>query len=41
VNQAEFKEIAWLLMLIPFGIVAGTGIFFIYCAWRRACQRPE
>jgi hypothetical protein len=27
---------AWLLMLIPFGIVLGIGIFFIYCAWRRA-----
>ena len=23
-------------MLIPFGIVLGTGFFFIYCAWRRA-----
>jgi hypothetical protein len=23
-------------MLIPFGIVLGTGLFFIYCAWRRA-----
>jgi hypothetical protein len=38
VNQAEFKEVAWLLMLIPFGIVSGTGIFFIFCVWRRACQ---
>jgi hypothetical protein len=38
VNQAEFKEVAWLLMLIPFGIVSGTGVFFIFCAWRRACQ---
>jgi hypothetical protein len=38
VNQAEFKEVAWLLMLIPFGIVSGTGLFFIFCAWRRACQ---
>ncbi len=25
-------------MLIPFGIVLGTGLFFIYCAWRRASQ---
>jgi hypothetical protein len=41
VNQAEFKEIAWLLMLIPFGIVSATGFFFIYCAWRRACQSRE
>lgn len=37
-SQAEFKEVAWLLMLIPFGIVLGTGVFFIFCAWRRACQ---
>lgn len=41
-NQAElFKEITWLLMLIPFGIVSGIGFFFIYCAWRRACQERE
>jgi len=25
-------------MLIPFGIVLGTGLFFVFCAWRRACQ---
>ena len=37
-NQAEFREVAWLLMLIPFGIVSGTGIFFIFFAWRRARQ---
>jgi len=37
VNQ-ELKEVAWLLMLIPFGIVSGTGVFFLFCAWRRACQ---
>jgi hypothetical protein len=36
VSPAEIKEVAWLLMLIPFGIVLGTGFFFIYCAWRRA-----
>lgn len=41
VNQAEFKEIAWLLMLIPFGIVSGTGVFFIFCAWRRASKKGE
>lgn len=29
---------AWLLMLIPFGIVLGTGLFFIFCACRRATQ---
>jgi hypothetical protein len=38
VNQVEFKEVSWLLMLIPFGIVSGIGIFFIFCAWRRACK---
>jgi hypothetical protein len=38
VSPAEIKEVAWLLMLIPFGIVLGTGAFFIYCAWRRASQ---
>jgi len=37
-NLAEFREVEWLLMLIPFGIVLGTGIFFIFCAWHRACQ---
>jgi hypothetical protein len=37
VNEATFKEVSWLLMLIPFGIVSATGFFFIYCAWRRAC----
>lgn len=37
-NEAGFKEVAWLLMLIPFGIVSGTGFFFLFCAWRRACQ---
>jgi len=28
-------------MLIPFGIVSGIGFFFIYCAWRRACQTRD
>jgi hypothetical protein len=37
-NQAEFKEVAWLLLLIPFGIVSAAGIFFIFWAWWRACQ---
>jgi hypothetical protein len=36
VSAAEIKEVAWLLMLIPFGIVLGTGVFFIYSALRRA-----
>jgi hypothetical protein len=38
VNQAEFKEVSWLLMLIPFGIVSAIGFFFIFIAWRRASQ---
>lgn len=38
VSPAKLREIAWLLMLIPFGIVLGTGFFFVFCAWRRACQ---
>jgi hypothetical protein len=37
-SPAKLREVAWLLMLIPFGIVLGTGVFFIFCAWRRACQ---
>jgi hypothetical protein len=41
VNEAQFKEISWLLMLIPFGIVFGTGVFFAFCAWRRARQLRE
>jgi hypothetical protein len=41
VSPDVFKEVSWLLMLIPFGIVAATGVFFIYCAWRRACQLRE
>src|ERR1700678_3758609 len=36
---AEFKEMAWLLMLIPFLIVLATGMFFFYCAWRRSKSR--
>jgi hypothetical protein len=36
VSQSEAREIVWLLMLIPFGVVLGIGAFFIYCAWRRA-----
>lgn len=27
-------------MLIPFGIVLGTGLLFIFCSWRRANQPP-
>jgi hypothetical protein len=36
VSPAQVKEVAWLLMLIPFVIVLGTAAFFIYIAWRRA-----
>ena len=28
------KELSWLLMLIPFGVVFGTGLFFLYCSSR-------
>jgi hypothetical protein len=43
VSPAAVKEMAWLLMLIPFGIVLGIGCFFIYCAWRRAAmtEKPD
>src|SRR5580658_910607 len=40
-SQAEAREIVWLLMLIPFGVVLGVGAFFIYCAWRRASLLNE
>ncbi|HEX4121565.1 MAG TPA: hypothetical protein VH619_13170 [Verrucomicrobiae bacterium] len=35
-SPADIKEMAWLLMLVPFAIVLGIGVFFIYCACRRA-----
>lgn len=35
VSPGEIKEVTWLLMLIPFGIVLGIGLFFLSCAWRR------
>lgn len=35
-SPASLREVAWLLMLIPFGIVLGTGVFFMFCAWQRA-----
>jgi len=34
-SPASLREVAWLLMLIPFGIVLGTGVFFMFCAWKR------
>jgi hypothetical protein len=38
VSPAEIKEVGWLLMLIPFGVVLGIGLFFVSCARRRASQ---
>jgi hypothetical protein len=35
-SPEAFKEIGWLLMLIPFGVVLGIGFFFVSCAWKRA-----
>jgi hypothetical protein len=35
VSPAFFKQLGWLLMLMPLGVVFGTGGFFVYCAWRR------
>ena len=32
----EAREIVWLLLLIPLGIVLGIGAFFFYCSWRRS-----
>lgn len=29
------KQLGWLLMLIPLGVVLGIGGFFVYCDWRR------
>ncbi|MEO5804447.1 MAG: hypothetical protein ABIR24_13055 [Verrucomicrobiota bacterium] len=37
----EFNEAVKLLMLIPFGLVLGTGILFIFSAIRWARQRRE
>lgn len=37
----EFKEVVSLLMLIPFGLVLGTGLLFIFSAIRWARQRRE
>jgi hypothetical protein len=34
VSPAYLKELGWLLMLMPFGVVFGIGGFFVYCAWR-------
>ena len=40
-SPAEIKEVAWLLMLIPFGIVFSSGAAFFFCAWRRASARVQ
>lgn len=34
-SPAYLKELGWLLMSIPFGVVLGIGVFFSYCAWRQ------
>jgi hypothetical protein len=41
VNAQEIKEVVSLLMLIPLGIVLGTGIFFIYMAVRWVRRKNE
>jgi hypothetical protein len=37
----EFKEAISILMLIPFGLVLGTGVLFLFSAIRWARQRRE
>lgn len=37
----EIRQVAWLLMLIPFSLVLGTGILFVVSAVRWARQRRE
>ena len=34
-SPAYLKELGWLLMMIPFGVVLGIGGFFLHCAWRQ------
>ena len=36
VNQALIKELTWVLMLIPIGIIVGAGIFYLCRMFRRA-----
>ena len=38
-SPAYLKELGWLLMLMPLGVVLGTGGFFVYCAWRQRRRR--
>jgi hypothetical protein len=41
VSPAQIKEVAWLLMLVPFGIVFLSGAGFFFFAWRRASARAQ
>lgn len=34
-SPADWKQLGWLLMLIPFGVVLGIGSFFVRCAARQ------
>ncbi|MGA3179019.1 MAG: hypothetical protein ABSF38_01605 [Verrucomicrobiota bacterium] len=34
-SPADWKELGWLLMLMPLGVVLGIGGFFVNCALRR------
>ena len=38
VSPAALKEVGWLLMLVPFGIVLGIGLFFVSCAWKKTSR---
>ena len=40
-SELEFNEVVSLLMLIPFGLVLGTGVLFLFSAIRWARQRRE
>ncbi len=40
-SSVDIKELLWLLMFIPFGLVLGTGILFVFSAIRWARQRRE
>ena len=41
VSGLDIKQVAWLLMLIPFSLVLGVGVLFILSAIRWARQRRE
>ena len=38
-SPAFLKQLGWLLMLMPLGVVLGWGGFFVYCAWRQRRHR--